>query len=181
LQTGAKQKVEFVSISLLLGYNMLRNLDNFGEHLMKVNNIPPNFLKNLMWIDLQHNYLVTLPKPEKGGFAEFENLKSLYLHSNYIQDLRELEALKENTLLMTLTIHNNPVERIPHFRLLVLSLLPTLKKLDTVLFSKKEKDNAKYVPKMPGVHGMYRYEGKPIQPPPEQENNKNMKDDSALE
>lgn len=170
-----------MSISLLLGYNMLRNLDNFGENLLKVNGIPKNFTKNLMWIDLQHNYLVSLPKPDKGGFAQFENLKSLYLHSNYIHDLKELEALKENKLLMTLTLHNNPVERLPHFRLLVLSQLPTLKKLDTVLFSKKEKDNALYVPKMPGVQGMFKYEGKPILPPPEQDPNKHLKDDSALD
>lgn len=164
-----------------MGYNMLRNLDNFGENLLKVNGIPKNFTKNLMWIDLQHNYLVTLPRPDKGGFAQFENLKSLYLHSNYIHDLKELEALRENKLLMTLTLHNNPVERLPHFRLLVLSQLPTLKKLDTVLFSKKEKDNAQYVPKMPGVQGLMKYEGKPILPPPEQDPNKHLKDDSALD
>jgi hypothetical protein len=51
-----------------------------------------------------------------------------------------------------MTIHGNPIETIPNFRLyykkirlIVLSIINTLKKLDTVLVSKKELDNASFL------------------------------------
>ncbi len=108
-----KSKFELRSITLNLGYNQLRVLDRFAENVMKVKGIPTSFTANLMWIDLQHNYLVALPRKE---FEAFESLRSLYLHCNYIVDLRELENLNGLKHLITLTIHGNPVDRIPHFR-----------------------------------------------------------------
>lgn len=41
-----------------------------------------------------------------------------------------------------MTIHGNPIEKIPNFRLYIIGILPSLQKLDTVLITKKEKDNA---------------------------------------
>jgi len=41
-----------------------------------------------------------------------------------------------------LTVHGNPLDLIPSFRLYIIGLLPQLQKLDTVLISKKERDNA---------------------------------------
>ena len=38
--------------------------------------------KNLAWIDLSHNYLQDL----NYDFGDFPNLKSLYLHVNFIAD-----------------------------------------------------------------------------------------------
>jgi hypothetical protein len=40
--------------------------------------------KNLAWIDLSHNYLTDL----NYDFSDFENLKSMYLHCNYIADFK---------------------------------------------------------------------------------------------
>ena len=71
----------------------------------------------------------------------FPNLKTLYLHCNYIFDLNEIIKL-EKLPLLSMTIHGNPVDTIPNFRLYIISVLPYLKKLDTVLISKKERDNA---------------------------------------
>lgn len=68
-------------------------------------------------------------------------MKTLYLHCNYISDLNELLKL-EKLHLQSLTIHGNPLEAIPNFRLYIISVLPHLKKLDTVLISKKEKEAA---------------------------------------
>jgi len=42
-----------------------------------------------MWVDLSHNFLETLDY----DFSDFPNLKSLYLHANYIYDLNELLKL----------------------------------------------------------------------------------------
>lgn len=150
---------------------------------MKIRGIPSTFLTDLMWIDLQHNNLVKLPKEE---FERIPNLKSLYLHRNYIFDLKELENLNHLTQLMSLTIHGNPVDRIPHFRyflltrLIILSILPTLKKLDTVLYSKKERDNAQYVPKMIATKDFMKCKPTDMVHPPEREVTKNPKDDASF-
>ena len=58
------------------------------------------------------------------------------------KDLKELLNLKDCKNLKSLTIHGNPVETINNFRIYTIALLPQLKKIDTVLVSKKEKDNA---------------------------------------
>lgn len=64
------------------------------------------------------------------------------MHCNYIKDLKELLNLRNCQNLKAVTIHGNPVETIPNFRILIIGILPQVKKIDTVLVSKKEKDNA---------------------------------------
>lgn len=44
--------------------------------------------------------------------------------------------------LKSLTIHGNPIDTIPNFRIYIIGMLTQLKTIDTVLISKKEKDNA---------------------------------------
>ena len=39
--------------------------------------------KNLAWIDLSHNYLTSI----NYAFTDFPNLKTLYLHANYIAQI----------------------------------------------------------------------------------------------
>ena len=41
---------------------------------------------NLLWIDVSHNYLTTLDY----NFSDFNSLKTLYLHCNFIADLAEI-------------------------------------------------------------------------------------------
>lgn len=101
------------TVSLLLGYNKIRHLEGLSANVLAIRGVPQGILNTIMWLDLQHNHIVTLPKAE---FDCFPHLKSLYLHRNYIIDLRELENLKDLHNLMSLTIHGNPVDRIPHFR-----------------------------------------------------------------
>jgi hypothetical protein len=43
--------------------------------------------------------------------------------------------------LRILTVHGNPIDTIENFRLYIIGMLPNLKKLDSVLISKKELDN----------------------------------------
>lgn len=47
--------------------------------------------------------------------------------------------------LKTINIHGNPFAAVPNFRILAISILPDLKKLDSVLISKKERDNAIFI------------------------------------
>lgn len=64
------------------------------------------------------------------------------MHANKLKEITEFEKLQCLTELRTLTVHGNPFDAIPNFRLYIIGLLPTLKKLDSVLISKKELDNA---------------------------------------
>lgn len=73
---------------------------------------------------------------------KFEQLKSLYLHFNYIKNLEELEKLKELKNLNKLMVHGNPIDQLPGYRTFVIGIVPQVKTLDTVVVSKKEKDNA---------------------------------------
>lgn len=101
--------------------------------------------KNLSWVDLSHNYITSLDYVLTSfikDFSEFPNLHSLSLHCNYIKDMKEIVKLQDIPLLRSFTIHGNPIENIPNFRLYIIAYLSKLKKIDTVLVSKKERDNA---------------------------------------
>lgn len=56
--------------------------------------------------------------------------------------MEELTKLQNIRKLRTLTIHGNPLDQLPNFRIFTIGLLPNLRKLDTVLVTYKERDNA---------------------------------------
>ena len=64
-----------------------------------------------------------------------------------MNDIAKLACLPN---LKTITIHSNPFVSIPNFRFYVIGIkfllaqLPHVKKVDSVLVSKKEKDNTKF-------------------------------------
>lgn len=130
-----KQKIKRVTTGLLLGYNCLRDIEGMTDIADKVMHDAVN---NLQWLDLQHNYLVNLSE----DITRLKSIKVLYLHCNFIFDLKEFVKLKKLENLTTLTVHGNPIVRIPNFRLHLIQLFPKLKKLDTVLVTKEEKSNA---------------------------------------
>ncbi|CAK85801.1 unnamed protein product (macronuclear) [Paramecium tetraurelia] len=133
-QTKKQFQVQLIQCSLILSYNKLTSLHNFYNI---IDQIMIN-CKQLQWIDLSHNMIESLDY----NFAELPNVKALYLHANKLKDIMEFDKLQCLTELRTLTVHGNPFDAIPNFRLYVIGLLPTLKKLDSVLISKKELDNA---------------------------------------
>jgi hypothetical protein len=130
-----KKKIKLITSTLLLGYNSIRNLKKIEEILIQVMYDP---IRNLRWLDLQHNYLEKLDD----ALASFTNLQCLYLHSNFIYDINEFKKLSLLEELKTLTVHNNPLVKLPNFRLYFIAIFPKLKKLDTVLITSKERDNS---------------------------------------
>jgi Leucine-rich repeat (LRR) protein len=94
----------------------------------------------LEWLDISYNYLERIEME----ILEFPNLKTLYLHGNYISNLDEVKKLQELPYLQTLTLYGNPVEQVKGYRLFVLGVMyekyETLKKLDSVLITRKEFD-----------------------------------------
>ena len=100
----------------------------------------PKIMKNplnLGWIDLSFNLIKSLT-PELGALP---NLKSLYLHCNYLLSLDEVAKLR-NIELLAVTLHGNPIERLPGYRLQCIAVLPpSVKKLDSALITALERDN----------------------------------------
>lgn len=134
--TNRKKRIKLITTSLLIGYNYIRNIKKMDTILEKVMYNPIN---NLRWLDLQHNYLINLDS----CISNFVNLKCLYLHCNFIYDLNEFKKLENLKSLRILTVHNNPLVKIPNFRLYFISIFKNLKKLDTVLVTNKERDNSR--------------------------------------
>lgn len=129
--------IKLVCSSLMLSYNKIREVAGLN---LVLGSIMEN-IADLQWIDLSHNYLTLLDY----DFAHLPHLKTLYLHCNFLSELGDLEKLKELKELKTFTVHGNPLASLPNFRVLVISILPELKKLDSVLISKKERDNAIFI------------------------------------
>ena len=96
---------------------------------------------NIKWLDLSYNYLVTIDDE----LLNFPHLKTLYLHGNFIPQMKEVVKLQNLPNLRTLTLHGNPIEQITGYRMYVIGIMlekfQILKKFDTVLITKKERDN----------------------------------------
>ena len=74
-------RVTSICTTLVLSYNQIRSLDG-NNFYTTINNVMNN-CKNLAWIDLVHNFLTTV----NYSFADFPNLKTLYLHANFIAQI----------------------------------------------------------------------------------------------
>lgn len=85
VEAKRKKQVNIVCTSLFLNNNELRTVVNLRSTLDVVM-FSPN---NLEWLDLSYNYLEKI-EPE---ILNFPNLKALYLHGNYIQNLEEVKKL----------------------------------------------------------------------------------------
>lgn len=94
-------QVKLVCCSLILSYNKIRELNKFPEIMVDV---MPNHT-NLQWLDLSHNYLQTIDY----DFEHYPQLRTLYLHCNYIVDIAEFEKLSKHENLKTFMIHGNPL------------------------------------------------------------------------
>lgn len=66
----------------MLGYNKLRELTGLNLVLGSM----MDDITKLQWIDVSHNYLTTLDY----AFEHFVDLKTLYIHCNFLVDLAEL-------------------------------------------------------------------------------------------
>ena len=136
---GKKKKhLTLACRTLLLNNNEIRTMNALLPTLEFVMNNPAK----LKWLDLSFNYLTTI----ESDILDFPNLKTLYLHGNYIYDLEEVSKLGNLSQLITLSLHGNPIEQIPGYRLFVIGIMfskhLTLKKLDSVIITSKEDEDA---------------------------------------
>ena len=85
----AKKKlvVPTKTLTLFLQNNELRSLVGMAETL----EIVMWNSKNLLWLDISYNYLTTIDD----DLLDFPELKTLYLHGNYIQNLEQTKKLQK--------------------------------------------------------------------------------------
>ena len=136
-EASRKKDVALHVNAILLNNNMLRDLNGLHNTLCKHVLYEP---ERLQWINLSYNYLVKID-PE---LLEFQTLKSLQLHGNFIRELGEVQKLNLLPELQTLTLNGNPIEEIKGYRLYVLGMMytyrETLRRLDSVIVTKNEFD-----------------------------------------
>merc|ERR1712083_191388 len=96
----------------------------------------------LLWLDLSYNFLTAI----EDELLEFPELRTLYLHGNYIASLDQTKKLQRFYDLQSLTLYGNPLEQIKNYRLYVLGVMysndnQNLRRLDQVLVTNREYDN----------------------------------------
>ncbi|KAJ3327665.1 hypothetical protein HDU76_011368 [Blyttiomyces sp. JEL0837] len=110
----------------------VKSLNLWGQNLSDV-----SILKNLP--DLQVLSLAVNNIRDLSAFSGIHSLRELYLRKNQISDPRQLFHLCKLPL-VSLWIEDNPVcARIPNYRVTMFRIMPTLKKLDDVDMSDRER------------------------------------------
>lgn len=101
-ESKRKKQVHTVCTALFLNNNEVRTIRGLRDILNYVMFQP----ENLEWLDLSYNYLEKI----EDEVLKFPNLKTLYLHGNYIANLSEVKKLQDLPCLQTLTLYGNFVE-----------------------------------------------------------------------
>ncbi|CDW82522.1 leucine-rich repeat-containing protein 51-like [Stylonychia lemnae] len=137
VEAKRKKLVNVQCTSIFLNNNEIRTVMGLRSILDSVMWEP----SRLEWLDLSYNFLEKI----EIEILEFPNLKTVYLHGNYISNLEEAKKLQDLPYLQTLTLYGNFIEQIKGYRLYILGMMyekyETLKKLDSVLITRKEFDN----------------------------------------
>jgi hypothetical protein len=105
--------------------NEIKRLDNFPK------------MNRLTSIIINNNYLARIGKVAEN----VKNLKCLVLTNNKINNLSEIDNISLFQKLEHLSLIDNPIKLIVNYRLYVIHKIPTLKTLDYIKITKKEKDN----------------------------------------
>ena len=113
----------------------IKNLNLWGSNIDDVSIIKE--MPSLEIISLSVNKIRSL-KP----FTNLHNLKELYLRNNLIADIREVQYLEGCENLRILWLSENPICDFKNYRSLVIQALPQLAKLDDVMITETERENA---------------------------------------
>ena len=122
--------------ALFLQNNQIRSIQGLRSTLDDVMWHPDG----LLWIDLSNCYLENI----EDEFLNFPQLKTLYLHGNYFNNLEQVRKLNRFDDLQSLTLYGNPIEQIKSYRMYVLGMMyelsENLRRLDQVLVTNREFD-----------------------------------------
>ncbi|XP_042253876.1 leucine-rich repeat-containing protein 51-like isoform X2 [Thunnus maccoyii] len=120
LNTNSKRK--YLSRTLRLSNNNITDLVGLQYTLGYFLAEP----SQLGWLDLSFNKLTGIDPV----LCELRELRVLYLHSNGIWNLSEVDKLGELQYLHTITLHGNAIENSKGYRKHVISALPQLRTMD---------------------------------------------------
>ncbi|KAL0481241.1 developmentally-regulated LLR repeat protein [Acrasis kona] len=120
--------------AIKLSNNNLFDLDSLMEVAKKIMD-DSSLIK---WLDLSYNNFASLQSVE----ALPLDLEVLYLHGNNISEVKEITRLSKFKNLRSLTLHGNPLDEVRNYRYHILALLPSLKILDFAAVTKKDVDTA---------------------------------------
>ncbi|CRG94880.1 leucine-rich repeat protein [Plasmodium gallinaceum] len=95
---------------------------------------------NIISLDISFNNLVTIDD----SLLVLNNLKTLYIHSNKIENIGEIQKLESLSKLKNLTLENNPIMELYNkfYRPFVIHYLPHIKSLDFHDVTKIEKNKS---------------------------------------
>ena len=91
----------------------------------------------LFWLDISCNQITSLGDE----LANFPDLRVLNIHGNGIATVAELRKITQLPL-KSLTIHGNPVEAKKDVKNFLISMIPTLEKLNFCPVTPQDRDNA---------------------------------------
>lgn len=101
-EMARKIQVRKVTTALFLQNNQFRSIQGLRSTLDDVMWTP----NQLQWLDLSYNYLENI----EVELLNFPQLKTLYLHGNYFNNLEQVKKLNQYDDLQSLTLFGNPIE-----------------------------------------------------------------------
>ena len=135
-ETTKKVVVRKQTQALFLQNNPIRSIEGLRETLDDVMYQP----NALLWIDLSNCHLETI----EDELLNFSQLKTLYLHGNYFNNIDQVRKLNDFDDLQSLTLYGNPIEQIKDYRMYCLGMLyernENLRRLDQVVVTNREFD-----------------------------------------
>lgn len=126
---------QFKANSIRFCYNAISDLENLSSTLEHILENP----LELSWLDLSFNDISNIDKV----LLQYPKLKILYLHSNNIEKLSEVDKLAELPELISLTLHGNHIENLPGYKEHIISTLPRLKTLDFISITNQNRAEAR--------------------------------------
>ncbi|MCQ2819426.1 MAG: leucine-rich repeat protein [archaeon] len=113
----------------------MKSLNMWGNNIEDVSIVSQ--MPSLEVISLSLNKIRTLKH-----FGNLRHLRELYLRQNLIADLKEIEYLQNCEDLKILWLNDNPISEKKNYRQYVLRALPQLAKLDDVMITDGEREDA---------------------------------------
>lgn len=129
-----KHFFKYCTKAIRLSNNSLTKLDNFNVGMKAVLENP----EAVEWIDLSFNDLTKIDDV----ILDYPNLKVLYLHANYIDDMKQINKLASLPQLKALTLHGNMIEEKKGYRQYVITTLPQIQYLDFSRITKADREKS---------------------------------------
>ena len=125
------------AVAVRLNNNRISTLEGLDEVLEQILDDP----QQLRWLDLSWNHLTTI----EPVLFKYPNISVLYLHGNRIDRLAETKKLADLKNLRKLTLHSNPIDQDPYYRIHVLQSCKLLRSLDVSGVTQRNREYAEKV------------------------------------